>query len=230
MSKTIFGIGAHYDDCVFGISGTLLKAVRKNHRVVILSLIGDYSNWKPVEGRDQELVPRSIELAKEYGAEMRFLNFASIRFEVSEANKRLVADAIAQIGPDLAFVLWPHDTHTDHEVASQLAKTALRHGDRLLVGGQRFKTAQRIYQFDNGPRHTIDFTPDTFVDVSDEWRQATEWLGRQMAIVRNEKYEPGKPDAAVRAKETLAAYRGATCGVRYAEAFRAGNAYVQDVF
>ena len=230
MSKTILGIGAHYDDCVFGISGTLLKAVRKNHRVVILSLIGDYSNWKPVEGRDQELVPRSIELAKEYGAEMRFLNFASIRFEVSEANKRLVADAIAQIGPDVAFMLWPQDTHTDHEVASQLAKTALRHGDRLLVGGQRFKTAQRIYQFDNGPRHTIDFVPDTFVDVSDEWRQATEWLGRQMAIVRNEKYEPGKPDAAVRAKETLAAYRGATCGVKYAEAFRSGNAYVEDVF
>lgn len=230
MSKTILGIGAHYDDCVFGISGTLLKAVRKNHRVVILSMIGDYSNWKPVAGRDQELVPRSIELAKEYGAEMRFLNFASMKFEASEANKRLAADAIAQIGPDVAFMLWPHDTHTDHEAASQIAKTALRHGDRLLLGGERFKTAQRIFQFDNGPRHTIDFTPDTFVDVTDEWRQANEWLGRQMAIVRNEPYDPGKPDSAQRAKETLAAYRGATCGVRYAEAFRAGNAYPQELF
>src|SRR4051812_8482003 len=76
MAKTILGIGAHYDDCVFGISGTLLRAVRKNHRVVILSLIGDYSDWKPVAGRAHQLVPASIELAKEYGAEMRFLNFA----------------------------------------------------------------------------------------------------------------------------------------------------------
>jgi LmbE family N-acetylglucosaminyl deacetylase len=230
MSKTILGIGAHYDDCVFGISGTLLKAVRKNHRVVILALIGDYSNWKPVAGRDQELVPRSVELAKEFGIEMRFLKFASMQYEVSEANKRLVAEAISQIAPDAAFILWPRDTHTDHEIASQLAKTALRHGDRFLPKGQPFKTAARIYQFDNGPRHTIDFVPDTFVDVTDEWRHANEWLGRQMAIVRNEKYDPTQQDPAQRAKETLAAYRGATCGVRYAEAFRAGNAYPQEIF
>src|SRR4051812_33727204 len=213
MSKTILGIGAHYDDCVFGISGTLLRAVRKNHRVVILSLIGDYTNWKPVEGRAQELVPGSIELAKQYGVEMRFLNFASMRYDVNEANKRLVAEAIAEIQPDIAFLLWPHDSHTDHEIASQLAKTALRHGDRLLNAASRFKAPQRIYQYDNGPRHTIGFEADTFVDITDDWRQASEWLGRLMALVRNETYDAAKQDAAQRAKETLAAYRGATSGV-----------------
>lgn len=230
MAKTILGIGAHYDDCVFGISGTMLKAIRKNHRVVILSLIGDYSNWKPVAGRDRELVPASIDLGKQYGVEMRFLNFASMQYDVTDANKRVVAEAIAEIGPDVAFLLWPHDSHTDHEVASQLAKTALRHGDRLLPAGSRFKAPQRIYQYDNGPRHTVGFEPDTFVDITDEWRQASEWLGRLMAIVRNEKYNASNQDAAQRAKETLAAYRGATCGVRYAEAFRSGNAYVQEIF
>ena len=42
--------------------------------------------------------------------------------------------------------------------------------------------------------------------------------------------DPAKQDPSQRAKETLAAYRGATCGVCYAEAFRAANAYVQDIF
>jgi len=227
---TILGIGAHYDDCVFGISGTLLKAVRKNHRAVILSLIGDYSNWKPVAGRAETLVPGSIELAKEYGVEMRFLKFTGMRYDVTEATKRAVAEVVAEIAPDVALHLWPHDTHTDHAVAAQLSQVALRHGDRVLAEGSRFRAPRRIFQYDNGPRHTIGFEPDTFVDVTDEWRQASEWLGRLMALVRGEKYNPAQADGSQQAKETLARYRGATCGVRYCEAFRAGNAYPQEIF
>ena len=61
-------------------------------------------------------------------------------------------------------------------------------------------------------------------------RDATEWLARLMALVRGEKYDPAKADAAVRAKETLCAYRGSASGVRYAEAFRAAHAYPQEIF
>jgi LmbE family N-acetylglucosaminyl deacetylase len=230
MAKTILGLGAHYDDCVFGISGTLLKAVRKNYRAVILTLIGDYSNWKPAGGRHEELVRGSVALAKEYGVEMRFLSFTGMRFEVTEAAKRAVAEAVGEIAPDVAFMLWPHDRHPDHEVASRLCKVALRHGDRVLPAGSRYQAARRVYQYDNGPRHTIGFEPNTFVEITDEWRQASEWLGRLAALVRGQAYDPNQPEANQRAKEAIALYRGATCGVRYAEAFQADTAYVQEIF
>ena len=42
-----------------------------------------------------------------------------------------------------------------------------------------------------------------------------------MALMRNQAYESSQRDSAVELKTAISAYRGATCGVRYAEAFRA---------
>lgn len=231
MSKTILAIGAHYDDCPFGIPGILLKAARKNHRVVILSIIGDYENWKPVRGRATELLRGTQEICARFGAEMRFLKYASMQYEVSAETKRAVAEVVAKVRPDIAFMLWPNDTHADHEVASQLAKVALRHGDRLLKDPfQQFKRPRQIYLFDNGPRHTLGFEPDTYVDVTEEWPRAMDWLGQLMALVRGKAYDPTARDGAQRLKETLARYRGAACGVKYAEAVRSLTAAPTDLF
>ena len=59
------------------------------------------------------------------------------------------------------------------------------------------------------------------MDVSDDWPAAIDWLGKLMALVRNEPYRTGSRDSAQQLKETLALYRGKTCGARYAEALRA---------
>jgi LmbE family N-acetylglucosaminyl deacetylase len=230
MARTILGIGAHYDDCVFGIPGILLKALRAHHRVVVLSLIGDYRNWRPVRGRERELVEGTIRIGREYGVEMRFLDFAEMSFDVSDQAARRVAREVADIAPDVALMLWPHDQHPDHERASGLSKIALGFGDRLVEGDAPFKRAQQVYHFDNGPRHTLGFEPNTFVDVTDEWPLAMEWLGKLMALARNQPYDASSLDGAQRAKEALALYRGQTCGVKYAEAVRSLNAYPAEIF
>lgn len=229
MATTVLAIGAHYDDCVFGIPGVLLQAARKHHRVVILSLIGDYSNWSPVKGREKEFVEGTVRISKEYGAEMRYLKYASHRFDVTFETKRAVAEVVADVRPDIAFLMWPHDHHHDHEVASVLSKIALRHGDRVWDRGP-VPPPKRLYAYDNGPRHTLGFEPNTFVDITAEWQTAADWLGRFMALVRNKPYDRDKPDGAVRAKETLARYRGLAAGVAFAEALGAATAYPQDIW
>jgi len=228
MAKTLLAIGAHYDDCVFGIPGILLQAARKHYRIVLLSLIGDYSNWSPVQGREKAFVQGTIDISKEYGAEMRYLKYASHRFDVDQETKRAVGEVVAEVQPDVGFLMWPHDRHHDHEVAATLAKIALQHGDRLLDKGP-FRPAKSLYAYDNGPRHTIGFKPNTFVDITAELPIAAEWLGRFMALTRNQKYDPKSADAAVRAKEALASYRGQACGVRYAEAVWSMVPYPRDI-
>ncbi len=217
MNKTILAIGAHYDDCPFGIPGILLQAVRRHYRVVILNIIGDYSAWAPVKGRAEQLVETSISHARERGMEMKFLKYASMQFEANAETKQAVSDVVAEVKPEVAFMLWHQDRHPDHEVAAAICKAALR-------------GVRRIYAYDNGPGHTIGFEPNTFVDITTEWQSAMEWLGGLMAFVHKRPFNPQLLDGALATKETLARYRGLTCGVKYAEAVWASRAYPTEIF
>ncbi|MFA5192728.1 MAG: PIG-L family deacetylase [Verrucomicrobiia bacterium] len=229
MNKTLLAIGAHYDDCVFGIPCILQQALRRHYRVVILNIIGDYTGWAPVKGRAPQLIEHSLRLAKERGMEMRFLNYASMRFEANAETKRAVAEVVAEVKPDVAFMLWHRDRHPDHEVASALSEAALRQ-PAMILGRDGVRGVGRIYAYDNGPGHTIGFEPNTFVDATADWPAAMEWLGKLLAFVRQKPYDPQVLDGAQTVKETLSRYRGLSCGVKYAEAFWAAGNYPRDIF
>ncbi|MBG85905.1 MAG: hypothetical protein CMO80_03270 [Verrucomicrobiales bacterium] len=215
--KTLLAIGSHYDDCVFGVPGIMLQGVRKNWRVVALHLIGDYSNWPPVKGRHRELVRVTQKLFAERGVEAQFLDFASHRHDARMENQEIVAKAVAAIKPDIALALWKEDNHNDHNVASELSRIALKHAGRIL-GDTSYRPPREVYYYDNGPRHTIGFVPNTFVDTTAEWEESAAWLGRLLSWVRKKEFDPAKPDGSVQLKETIARYRGATCRAKYAEA------------
>jgi LmbE family N-acetylglucosaminyl deacetylase len=223
---TILAVGAHYDDCIFGVPGILLKAIKKGHRVVILSIIGDYTNWAPVGAERQNvLIQGTRRLCEERGVEIRFLDYKSMHFEVTPETKRAVCEEVAAIAPHIGLLLWPRDTHPDHEVASTLSNIAFRWSSAVL--GKPASRPNRLFYYDNGPAHTVGFEPDTFVDISEESLEAFTWLGNLMALVRGE--DSTAVEGAIESKERLAGYRGRTCGVKFCEALKSFNRYPIDI-
>ncbi len=59
-----------------------------------------------------------------------------------------------------------------------------------------------------------------FVDTSDVWPRAIEWLGRFMALVRGEAYDPQKARRASADQRSDRTLSRQTCGVKYCEALR----------
>ena len=100
----------------------------------------------PTRGREKEFVQGTIDISKEYGTEMHYLKYASHRFDVDQEGKK----AVAEVQPDVAFLMWHQDRHHDHELAAVLSKVALQHGDRLLDKGT-FRPAKATYSYDNVP-------------------------------------------------------------------------------
>ena len=227
MAKTVLAMGVHYDDCVYGVPGILLKAVRQGHRVVILSMIGRCEQPAAGRGYDERVVRGTVEVCREYGAEMRYLDFAAHRTEPCVESIAKVAGVVADVQPDVALVLWPHDHHHDHEVASRICRAALENPG--VLDGARSERPRQMYYYDNGPGHTIGFEPDTYVDVSDVWQEGITWLGRMVAMAKGHDFDPDRLTDVQQSKETLSRYRGRACGVRHAEAIRKVGAFPEEI-
>src|SRR5262249_2480655 len=149
MPPTLLALGVHYDDCVFGVPGIMVKAARRGYRVVVLALIGDYSNFAPAVGREAALREGSGRGCADHGAELRFLGLKSQRVRATDATKEAVARVVLDVRPDVALSLWPVDRHADHGPAARLSVTALRHAGTLL-GAYDYRPPARLYAYDNG--------------------------------------------------------------------------------
>lgn len=68
--KTIVAVGAHMDDCWYGMGGMALKATACGHRVVMVQGVGLYRTWPTVRGRADEIKPLLQDLADRTNVEL----------------------------------------------------------------------------------------------------------------------------------------------------------------
>lgn len=214
MEKILI-IAPHPDDEILGLGGTMIKHIVNGDKVsvcIVTKGIDPLFQLEQIEKTRSEakICHEMIGVHKTI-----FLDFPAVMIEKVnryEVNARIL-DVINEIQPDIVYI--PHwgDMQKDHQLVTEACMVALRPKYEHVV--------KLIYAYEtlsetgwNIPNVQNVFNPNVYVDISD-------YLDEKLDAMKYYKSQLGEfPEArSLEALKALAMFRGATVGVKAAEAF-----------
>jgi LmbE family N-acetylglucosaminyl deacetylase len=214
---SILVISAHPDDETLGCGGTMLKHHERGDTLYWLIVTQAHEpQWsKAVIERKTEEVQR---VAAAYGVQQYFrLGFPTIRLDtVSQVDLiNAIRDVIAQVTPQIVYLVHSDDVHSDHQAVFAAAMSVLKPFYMAQLGVQRILSYETLSSTEAAaPHHARAFIPSVYSDI-------TLYIERKIEIMGLYESE-AQPDLMPRGTSSiraLARFRGATIGVEYAEAF-----------
>jgi LmbE family N-acetylglucosaminyl deacetylase len=178
MPKTILAIGAHMDDAEIGAGGVLIQAARQGHRVVVVTVVSDYSTWQATLGREEQVKRDLIACGKAVGIEKRFLDFPYHVIDGGDLDlKQKLARIYVELNPEIAFIHHHEDHWPDHVACAKASHDAFlfSHG---LSGNLDVRRCPLIYSYTVSPIQTYRFEPDVYFDVGDVMEEYMALLAR----------------------------------------------------
>lgn len=215
MSRVLV-VAAHPDDETIGCGGTIALHSQAGDDVALVFFTDGVgardSRSEAVEERNQA----AQQAADILGAEiMAAYDFPDNRLDIVALLDivKLLEQTIEQFQPDTIYTHFSGDLNVDHRRVSQAVMTAAR--------PQPGNTVQRIYAFEvasatgwAGTEPSANFTPNRFVAITAQWEK------KRAALAAYETEMRDYPHArSLRVIESLAAWRGASVGLKMAEAF-----------
>jgi len=221
MNKVLV-VAAHPDDEVLGCGGTILKHTLNGDQVdlLILSEGIDSRNFGDTEAVNYK---KKLVLQDEAAAAHSILGISSVAIEDFPDNQldtmpllevvKRIEKKINQLEPSIIYTHYWGDLNVDHQIAYRATLTACR-----PFPGYRIKS---LFSFEVPSStewafgmNTHVFDPNTFVDIS------TTMTGKLRALKAYKSELKEFPHSrSIAAVESLAKWRGASCGVEAAEAF-----------
>jgi LmbE family N-acetylglucosaminyl deacetylase len=221
----ILAIGAHPDDIELLCAGTLARYSGLGHQVhVAIATNGELAS--PALTRAEIARVRQDEArqaAEVIGATLLWLGFSD-GFLLDDRNTRLrFIDALRRSDPDVLLVHSHYDYHPDHRTAGHIAMSVRQLAAARLIETGLPPTTKVPDVFFMDTLGGLDFTPETFVDISDTIAAKTEML--TLHASQNQWLHDLHGIDYVEFMQAQARLRGLQCGVEYAEGFRRLKAY-----
>lgn len=216
MAKIVV-ISAHPDDETLGVGGTLLK--HKLNRdmlawLIITSVSEEYGFSKDrVNLRKDEI----NQVAKMIGFESVYqLNYPTMSLNSDIINEMIpkISTVFSEFQPEIIYVMNRSDAHSDHRYTFEAVMACTKSFRFPYI--KRVLMYECISETEFAPQLPEKvFIPNYFVDIS-------EFFDKKLEIMKVYQSELGEHPFPRSNKniEALATFRGATVGVKFAEAFQ----------
>ncbi len=215
----VLAIGAHPDDVELCCAGTLARYVRRGDRVFVAILSkGDSATFdlppeELVKMRSQE----ARDSARVLGAELIEGGLSDYCIDVNLSTKKLVADIIRQVNPEIILTHYHTEYGSDHNNTFILVRDAALAATVPSVETSHPTIPRMPALFMWEPLGGFNFQPEVYVDITTTFstklkmlechRSQREWLSRHGGLDFAEYIE------------VIARFRGFQSGVKMAEGF-----------
>lgn len=217
MLKQIVVISAHPDDEIIGAGGTLLKHVSKGdhvHWIIVTNVTGGGGFAEErIESRQIEIdkVARSVGFAS-----VHKLDYPTMQLTPASLISLIpkISDLFSQIKPEIIYCLNRSDAHSDHRVVFDAVMACTKSFRYPFI--KQVLMYECISETEFAPALPEKaFMPNYFVDVSETLKQKLE-----IAAIYESEFADHPFPRSIENITALATFRGASVGVRYAEAFQ----------
>ena len=203
---TILAIGAHGDDIELACGGTLAKAVKNRHEVIMVLVTGhasnDHNNMKiRAQGAAQQEAKAAAKILGVSKLHILGYQDTCVPYSVELISK--LDDIITDCKPDIIFTHFVFDTHQDHIRTAHSTISAARRQNTILLYEPINPSGQGY----------VPFRPQVYTDISQTIDTKINSLKAHKS--QYEKYTETWIEAVV----ARARFRGFEMGVDYAECF-----------
>jgi len=210
-------ISAHPDDETLGCGGTLLKHSLQGDSIFwVIATQAHAPKWseKTIVLKKEEVV----QVVEAYGIKKYFLlGFPAAGLDITPMSTLIAAlhAAILEVRPQIIYMIHNGDAHTDHQLVFTAAMSVLKPFYMSKLGVSRILCYETMSSTEAAPPVLARaFLPNVFSDI-------TPYINKKIEVMKlyTTEIQPDFGPRGFEAIHALARYRGATIGVKYAEAF-----------
>lgn len=219
--KNVLVVSAHPDDEILGAGGTLLRHRDAGDNItwlIITNMFEEYGfSRSRIASRQEEIET----VAKGLNAKVVKLDWPAMQLSTSSLITMVpqVSKVFNECQPERIYLLNRSDAHSDHRIVFDAIMSCTKSFRYPCIREVMMYECLSETEFAPALAEKA-FVPNCYFDISDQMEEKLEL----MRIYESELGEHPFPRSEVNIK-ALATYRGASCGVNYAEAFSILKSY-----